>query len=160
MVVGLPLVCLWVAEDQPLQVGQEFFDRLVQQARHAVEVNATALIQAYEQRFLGRANGFHRLPMMNRPLREDSRLGRPLRFVVIVLQREQQRQIRVAIKGSLVGAEIYRAIAGGEPVVSGIELLARLDHAIFRAAVYLRAQAIAHRVPHLDHAANSRASLG
>ena len=46
LVVSLPFVRLRIAENEPLQVGQEFFDRLVQQARHVVEVNAAALIQA------------------------------------------------------------------------------------------------------------------
>ena len=75
-------------------------------------------------------------------------------FVVVVLQRQQQRQIRVAVEGALVGAEIERAEPGDEPVVGDVELLARFDDAFFRAAVDLGAQAIAHGVAHLDQAAN------
>ena len=68
---------------------------------------------------------------MDRPLGEDGRLGRPFGFVVVVLQRKQQRQIRVAVEGALIGAEIQRAKPRGKPVVSDVELLARFDNMFF-----------------------------
>jgi len=152
LVVGLPLARLWIEEDDSFQVGQEFVGWLVEQPAHVVEVNATLFVQGNQKCFFRLGDGFNRLAMMNRPFGEDGGLGRPLCFVVVVLQRKEQRQIRVTVEGALVGAEIQRAEPGGEPVVSDVELLARFDDAFYRAAVHLGAQAVAHRVTHLKTA--------
>ena len=45
VVVGFPLVRLWIQEDDALQVGQKFLRRFVEQPGHVVEVHAAAFIQ-------------------------------------------------------------------------------------------------------------------
>src|SRR5208283_5774559 len=104
--VGLPLVCLRVQKNDALQIRQKFRYRFVEQVGHVVEVNATVLVQGDEQRLLRRANRFNRLAMVNRSFGENGGLRRPLRLIVEVLQRKEQRQIRVAVEGPLVGAKI------------------------------------------------------
>ena len=125
-----------------------------------VEVNATVLVQGDEQRLLRRADRFNRLAMMNRSFGENGGLGRPLRLVVVVLQRKQQRQIRVAVEGALVGAKIHRTKAPDKTVVSQIELLPRFDDTFLGAAVHLRPQTIPHRIPHRNQMPDARARLG
>jgi len=66
---------------------------------------------------------------MNRALRENRGLGRALRFVVVVLQREQQRQIGIAIESALIRAEIIDAPSlgfAGRPVAVNVPLLSAL----------------------------------
>src|SRR6266571_1198576 len=96
---------------------------------------------------------------MNRPLGEDRGLGCSLRFVVVVLQRQQQRQVWIAVKGALIGTKIDRAETGDEPIVSEVELSSRLDHLFITASVELRTQTRANRVPNLNQTANPRTCL-
>ena len=97
---------------------------------------------------------------MNRAFGENGGLGRPLRLVVVMLQRKQQRQIGVAVEGALVGAKIHRTKAPDKTVVNQVELLPRFDDPFLGAAVHLRPQAIPHRIPHRNQIPDARAGLG
>src|SRR5437870_9174667 len=56
--------------------------------------------------FEGVADRLNWFAMINRALSKNRRLFRGLGFVVVVLQRQEQRQITIAIKGSLVCAKV------------------------------------------------------
>ena len=86
LVVGFPLVRLRIQEDESLAVGQKLLQRFIEQASHVVEVNAAALVQRNEQRFLGRGDGLDGLPVMNGALVEDGGLGCAFGLVVVTLQ--------------------------------------------------------------------------
>ena len=58
--------------------------------------------------------------MVNRPFAEDGRFDRPAGFLVVVFQREKQRQIRVAVKSPLIDRGIDGAKTGNEAVVGMI----------------------------------------
>ena len=60
-------------------------------------------------------------------LAEDGRLGRAPGLLVVVLQRKQQGQIRVATKRRRVGAFGNGAELRGEGIVGTIQLFARGD---------------------------------
>jgi len=82
---------------------------------------------------------------MNRALRENRGLGRTLRFVVLMLQREQQRQIGITIKGPLIRTKIDRTETPDKTVVGVVELMAGVEDMFLAAAVELGTPAIAHR---------------
>ncbi|MCU0982633.1 MAG: hypothetical protein MUF25_26030, partial [Pirellulaceae bacterium] len=63
-----------------------------------IEVHAATLVQGYEQGFLGRRSGRHGLPVLDRPLAEDGGLGGDFRLVVVVLQRQQQWEVRIPVE--------------------------------------------------------------
>ena len=148
-----------IQKDDAFQIRQKFLNWFVKQIGHVVEVNAAALIQRDQQRLLWRANRLDRLPVMNRAFSKNCGLGRPFGFVVVIFQREQQRQIRVAVEGALVCPEIYRAEPSRKTVVSQIELLPGFDDVLLGAAVHLRTQAITHRIAHRNQMPDARPHL-
>jgi len=77
-----------------------------------------------------------------------------------MLQRKQQRQIRVARKRPLVDRRVEGTKTGDETVISKIKLLARLDNFRFAAAVELRTKANPHGVAHVNQPPDACARLG
>ena len=96
---------------------------------------------------------------MDGALAENGGFDRHFGFLVVVFQREQQRQIRVAMKRPLIDRGIDGAKTGNKTVVGEVELFARLNDLLLTAAIELRAQAIPHRVPHVNQPPNPRAGF-
>ena len=77
-----------------------------------VEVHTAFFIQRNEQGFFWRSNRFNRLLVMDGAFPENGGFDRLLGFLVVLFQREQQRQIRVAVKSPLIDRGIDRAKTG------------------------------------------------
>jgi len=106
LVIGFPLVRLRVQENNALQVRQKFLGGFANERGHVVEVHTAALVQRDQQRLLRFTDRFNRLAMMNRAFSKNRGLFCGLGFVVVVLQRQEQRQIGVAIEGALICSKI------------------------------------------------------
>ena len=120
LVFCFPLLGLRMEKNHPFQVGQKIFGWTRKQRGHVFQIHPAFFIQRNEQRFFGRTDRFNRLLVVNRPFAEDGRFDRHFGFLVVVFQREQQRQIRVAVKSPLVDRDIDRAETGNEAVVGMI----------------------------------------
>ena len=70
----------------------------------------------------GRLRRTRVLRLLDGALAEDRRLLGALRLVVVVLQRAEQRVVRVAAKGAAIGALIDRAEPRDEDVVLQVQL--------------------------------------
>ncbi|HWN97184.1 MAG TPA: hypothetical protein VNT99_19290 [Methylomirabilota bacterium] len=97
---------------------------------------------------------------MNRAFPENRGLLRGLGFVVVVLQRQKQRQIRITIERALICAKGDRSETRRETIVGEIQLEARLGNLFLRTAVELGAQTGTNCVTDLNQPANPRAGFG
>ena len=86
LIVGFPLVRLRIQKNDPFQVGQEFLDRLVQEAGHVVELHAAVFVQGDEQRLFWGIDRLNGLAAVNRAFPKNCGFSRPLRFVVVILE--------------------------------------------------------------------------
>jgi hypothetical protein len=131
------LTVLRIEKNHPLQVRQEFINGPIKQTGHVVEINTAFFIQRNEQGFFGRARRFDGLFVMDGALVKDSGLGGNAVFLVVMFQRQQQRQIRIAVEGILIDPGIDGAETGNETVISQVKLEARFNDCDFGAAVKL-----------------------
>ena len=86
---------------------------------------------------------------------EDGRLAGAFALGVVVFQRQQQRQIRVAPESGRVGPVGDRAELGHKRVVGVIQLTTGHFHVPLVGGLQLGSQTTAHRVPDADEPANS-----
>src|ERR1017187_7150419 len=93
----------------------------MEQMGEVVQVHAAAFVQRDEQGFLGRADLGNSPFSLDGALAEDRGLGRAPRFLIVVFQRQQERQVGVAAKSRRVGAFGNRSQAGDEAVVGLID---------------------------------------
>src|SRR5438046_2120772 len=98
--------------------------------------------------------------MMNRAFPKNRGLLCGLSFVVVVFQRQEQRQIRIAIESALICAKIDWAEARRETVVGEVQLETRVSNMFLGAATELGAKTGTNRITHLNQPANPRARLG
>ena len=94
---------------------------------------------------------------MNCPFAENGCLDRDIGFLVIMFQRQEQRQIGITVESVLINAGVDGAEAGKETVVGQIKFITRLNELLLAAAVELRAEADPHRIPHVNQPPNPRA---
>src|SRR6266516_8182736 len=97
---------------------------------------------------------------MNRAFPKDCGFGCSAGLVVVILQRQKQRQIRIAVEGSLVGAQVDGAEPRNKTVVSKIQLKTCVSNLFVGAVVNLGTKAGTHRVADLDQTANPRSGFG
>ena len=102
LVFGFPLLGLRVEKNHSPQIRQKVLCRTGQQSGHVFQIHPAFFIQRNEQRLFGRANRFNRLFVMDGAFAEDGGFDRHFGFLVVMFQREQQRQIRVAMKRPLI----------------------------------------------------------
>ena len=95
------------------------------QQRGHVVANPPGLFHSAKRATLPSASrSIDRLLVVDRAFAENGGLDRPLRFLVVVFQREQQRQIRVAVeRPRWLTRTIHRTKARDKTVVGLIELL-------------------------------------
>src|SRR5207248_6558774 len=110
--------------------------------------------------FLGGIDGLHRLPAMNRGFPKDGGFGGGAGLVVVILERQKQRQIRIAVERSLVGAQVDGAEPGNKTVVSKIQLKTSVSNLFLGAVVNLGTKAGTHRFADLHQTANPRSGFG
>jgi hypothetical protein len=77
-----------------------------------VKVHAAVFIQGDEQCFFGGIDRLDRLLTMNRAFPKEGGFGGGAGLVVVILERQKQRQIRIAVEGSLVGGQVESFRAG------------------------------------------------
>jgi len=102
-ILGLPAVGLRIQEDGAFEVGQNLGRTAVQQAGEEIDVHAATFVQRDEQRLLGRADLRDGSVLLDGAFAKDGSLGGTTRFRVVMLEREQQRQIRVPAEGDHIG---------------------------------------------------------
>ena len=124
-----------------------------------VEVGPPFLVQTDEQRFFGGADRFDRLFVLNGAFAKDGGLGRPFSLLIVMLQRQEQRKVGVAVKGALIGGGGDGAVAGDEPVIGPIQLLAGFQNPFLTRARELCAQTLSHGVADPNQPVNPAAPL-
>lgn len=106
----------------------------------------------------------HRPVAFERPPLENGGLGRAVRMRVVVLEREQKRLIGVAGEGFDVLPRRERPVPSDTGIVGPVELLPRLDDAVFGGILELRAKhspdGFAHRQHRADSPYNGRRQVG
>ena len=160
LVFRFPLVGLGIKKDGSFEFGEKFVLGLIEQNRHVFQIHTRLFVQQDQEGFLRGRDGPHRVFVLNGPFSEDCGFDRFTRFLVVVLQGQEQGQVRVVGKGTLVGTLGDWAKPPNERVIDLIQLSACLCHSLFGAVVHLCAKAGPNGIADLNKPANSLAGLG
>ena len=98
-VLRLPAPGGGIEEDEPAQLRQKLLHGAADQLCNVIEVDPAAFVQGNDQRLTRTRDLLDRTTPFNGPLPKDRGLGRGLIVRVVVLQRKEQGQIRIAGKG-------------------------------------------------------------